>query len=75
MSVPLGVLGRARESDKPNHWFKVVDDRATSGGFFILQGWDEPDEPVEFDDWVESVDRLAKYFAELPWQIDWVGSA
>jgi hypothetical protein len=36
MSVPIGVLGFARESPNPNHWFKVVDDRDVSGGLFIL---------------------------------------
>jgi hypothetical protein len=78
MLVPIGVLGLARESPKPNHWFKVVDDRDDSGGFFILHGWDGVDDQgrrFEFDDWVESLDLLMAYFERLPWPIDWVGSA
>ena len=76
--MPIGVLGFARESPHRNHWFKVVDDRQVSGGMFVLQGWDGVDQhgrPLEFDDWVESPDRLASFFSQLPWQIDWLGSA
>lgn len=78
MPVPIGVLGQARASPKPNHWFKVVDDRQASGGYFIQQGWDGVDESAprfEFDDWVESAEQLSSYFRRLPWRIDWVGSA
>ena len=78
MSVPIGVLGFARGSPHRNHWFKVVDDRQASGRLFILQGWDGLDQQgrrFEFDDWVESTDRLAAFFSGLSWQVDWLGSA
>jgi len=77
MHVPVGVLGRAKESDKPNHWFKVVDDRHGSGGWFVLQGWDGVDSfgrRFEYDDWLEEVAEVDAFFGELPWQIEWVGS-
>ncbi len=76
--MPIGVLGFARGSPNPNHWFSVVADPDTSGGLFIHQGWDGVDvhgRCFEFDDWVESADRLVPFFGRLPWRIDWLGSA
>lgn len=74
MPVPIGVRGHARGSPEPNHWFEVVDDRDTSGGLFILHGWDGRDDlgrRFEFDDWVESLEHVETYFEQLPWRVEW----
>lgn len=77
MSIPRDIPGRIINSDKPGHRVKVTDDAEDTGGFLILEWWDEPSDSRQsatFDSWVTDESALQAFFSETGWQVDWQGA-
>ncbi len=77
MSIPRDIPGRIINSDKPGHRVKVTDDAEDTGGFLILEWWDEPSDSRQsatFDSWVADESALQAFFSETGWQVDWQGA-
>lgn len=65
----LGVPGTIVGGDYEGWHVRVDDDSANTGGYLILV-WSEISSPA-FDDWVESLDALNRYFEERNWLVSW----
>lgn len=70
MNVKFGEVGRI-VAGRDNGWYvKIVDDRQSSGGFFILIA-QSPSMQNGHDNWVEDEKMLANFFKESDWSIEW----
>lgn len=70
MQIPIGRTGKILAGDDAGWYVQVVDDTADTGGFLILTSM-KPDMSGAFDNWVEDLDSLDRYFEESKWQIEW----
>lgn len=70
MDIRLEIVGRIIAGDDAGHYVKIVDDRASSGGFLILTA-KAPDMREGYDSWVEDELALQGFFEEARWIIEW----
>lgn len=74
MTIPLDIDGRILNASLPEHFVRVADDRANTGGFLVYERWNGsngPNESGAFDSWVQSEEALEHFFAESKWTIEW----
>ncbi len=71
--MKVGVLGRIVAGNDLGWFVEVVDDSAGStGGYYILT-FDQADRSgLAYDNWVESLGDVRRYFQESRWAIDWL---
>lgn len=77
IKIPFEIEGQITNSVHLEHFVRVQDDRAESGGFLISERWlssSGPNSCGEFDSWVENEVALDCFFAETGWVIEWNGS-
>jgi hypothetical protein len=73
-NIPIGVEGKVTNASQPGLMIRVEDDAENTGGFLIYQWWEGSDGPNEqgaFDDWVESVEDLQRFFTHKGWSVLW----
>ena len=63
--------GKIMSGDEAGHYIKILDDRPSSGGFFILTS-NNPAFENCFDNWVQDEHALQRYVDEAAWQIEWL---
>jgi hypothetical protein len=74
MRITLEVGGWITNSSHLEHFVRVQDDRAQSGGFLIHEHWlgsKGPGPNGAFDSWVEDEVALTRFFAEAGWVVEW----
>jgi hypothetical protein len=72
--IPIGVQGRVMNTPQPGLTVRVENDSEDTGGFLIYQWWhgsQGPNQHGAFDDWVESVEGVEKFFAQKGWSVNW----
>lgn len=70
MDIKIGEIGKIVAGDEQGCYVKVLDDTISTGGFLILTA-KAPDMKGCFDDWVESREKLQRFFEESEWIIEW----
>ncbi|ALP66325.1 MULTISPECIES: hypothetical protein [Paraburkholderia] len=68
--ILFGTVGRIIAGDSAGFYVKVVDDAENTGGFLILTS-DRADMTTGFDNWVETREAVAGFFAESNWEVAW----
>lgn len=74
MNVPLGIEGRALNSQQSQHFVRVENDSLNTGGYLIYERWldlNGPNALGTFDSWVESEAQLKQFFIEAVWEVAW----
>ena len=71
MDIKIGEIGKIVAGDEQGCYVKVLDDTISTGGFLILTAT-APDMQDGFDDWVESREKLQRFFEESEWIIEWL---
>ena len=71
MEIKINTLGKIIEGDNLGWYVKVIDDTNDTGGYFIYE-FEDLDESIGFDTWLENINKVNGYFYESEWKIEWL---
>jgi hypothetical protein len=69
--IKINHIGIIETGNEAGSYVKIIDDSVNTGGFIILTG-NSPDLHDGFDNWVEDMKSLQKYFHESRWRVKWL---
>lgn len=69
--IQVGKKGRILRGDSASHYVLIEDDGENTGGYLILIAEDVTFHHG-FDNWVEDMEELERYFEESQWEIEWL---
>jgi hypothetical protein len=69
--IQIGKKGRIIHGDSVGSYVMIQNDHENTGGFLILTA-EDPTFRQGFDDWVEDMETLKRYFEESQWEIEWL---
>lgn len=73
--IRIHTPGRVVAGDSVGLYVEIVDDSKNTGGFLVLQHWEDDPSGWVYDDWVETRSDLEKYFKEGNWIVEWLEGA
>lgn len=68
--IKIDIVGKVLNGFDIDKYIKIVDDGENSDGFLVFIS-EEKSMTNCFDDWVENMEMLKKYFEESGWMIEW----
>lgn len=68
--VKINIIGKILQGDDKGSFIKILDDSKDTGGYLVLLSEQKTFE-TSFDDWLEDMSALKKYFQESKWVIAW----
>jgi hypothetical protein len=71
MDIRIGVLGRLVAGGESGRYVEVIDETASSDFYEVWTYADRNRSPETFDNWFESLDGIAHFFAFHGWEVDW----
>lgn len=74
MKIRFNIDGRILRGDNEGGIVNVLDDRAETGGYLILE-FDSDKKNECFDTWIADDKSLYDYFKTSKWSIKWLDTA
>jgi ribosomal protein L14E/L6E/L27E len=71
MEIRIGEVGKVVAGEDAGKYVKVVDD---SGKGLLILLCSDPEMRIGFDDWVQDIATLRRYFSVKGWTIEWLGN-
>lgn len=73
MNILINQSGEILAGEEVGKYVRVLDDLAATGGYLILTAASVDMTEGCFDNWVESIEEVGRFFEESKWVVRWIG--